>query len=317
MAVSTIIWSTVCLVTYELARIAGAFDYRSFLTTLLGPGWILYEVAYILFMLLILAVIAAASGSLLEETFGLPYWTGVLGIMGAVGGMALAGTGAIERIMTGWSIVLYGAYLTLFAWCLSRYPGETASAFSSAEVGSGWFVAGVRYAAYNVALIPPLLFSVRHLTRRRETFLAGIFSGPIAMLPGLFFFLAMVGQYPAILDRPVPANFLLDLLGSRTFQILFQIVLFGTLIETGTGLIHGMNQRIAGVLEERGRAMPPLLRPVMALGFLAAGTLLASVGLVDLIARGYGTLTWVFLLVYVVPVLTVGSWKVFRSAPSG
>jgi len=48
----------------------------------------------------------------------------------------------------------------------------------------------------------------------------------------------------------------------------------------------------------------------VALVLLASGTLLAGVGLVDLIARGYGTLTWVFLCVYVVPVLTVGVWKI-------
>ncbi len=56
--------------------------------------------------------------------------------------------------------------------------------------------------------------------------------------------------------------------------------------------------------------MPRLARPSLAMGLLLAGTLLAGVGLVDLIARGYGTLTWVFLLVYVVPVLTLGLWRI-------
>jgi uncharacterized membrane protein YkvI len=42
----------------------------------------------------------------------------------------------------------------------------------------------------------------------------------------------------------------------------------------------------------------------------AAG--LSGFGLVTLIARGYGTLTWAFLLVYVVPVLTLGVWKLRR-----
>ena len=122
----------------------------------------------------------------------------------------------------------------------------------------------------------------------------------------------MVGQYPTILDRPVPANFLLEILGSRAFQIAFQVVLFGTLIETGAGLIHGMNERVAHVFQERSRELPKLVRPTLALGLLLTGTLLASVGLVDLIARGYGTLTWVFLFVYVIPVMTLGLWKVRR-----
>ena len=85
MATSTVLWSMVCVVTYELARRAGTYDYRTFLKALLGPGWMVYEIAYLILMLFILAVIAAFSGALLEETFGLPYWSGVVGIMLAVG----------------------------------------------------------------------------------------------------------------------------------------------------------------------------------------------------------------------------------------
>jgi uncharacterized membrane protein YkvI len=306
MAVSTILWSLVCFVTYEIARKAKTYDYRSFFKGLLGPGWVLYEIAYLAFMLLILAVIAAAAGSLLEETFGLPYWVGVFGIMVAVGGMVVGGSRILEGAMAGWSVVLYLAYIALFLGCLRVFGPEIRSAFQTPVEGFGWGTAGVEYAAYNVALIPPLLFTVRHLKSGRETLWAGLLSGPIAMLPGLLFFLAMVGQYPGILDRPVPANYLLELLGSRWFQIVFQLVLFGTLIETGAGLIHGMNERIAGMMRERDRVFPGWGRPVLAVGSLAAGTALAGVGLVDLIARGYGTLTWVFLLVYVVPVLTLG-----------
>ena len=55
--------------------------------------------------------------------------------------------------------------------------------------------------------------------------------------------------------------------------------------------------------------MPGLARPALGIGLLLAGTALAGIGLVDLIARGYGTLTWVFLLVFVLPVLTLGAWK--------
>lgn len=313
MLVSTLLWSLVCAVTYELARVTKSFDYRTFFQGLLGPGWVLYELAYLVFMLLILAVIAAASGSLLEETFGLPYWVGVVGIMGAVGVLVLGGSGTIEKVMAGWSVVLYAAYLAFFFWCFHSFGDQILSMFSGHAPRGNWGVAGVRYAAYNVALIPPLLFPIRHLTSRKETFLAGALAGPIAMIPGLLFFLAMVGQYPGILDRPVPANFLLELLGSRWFQIVFQVVLFGTLIETGAGLIHGMNERIAKVFEEKKREMPRFTRSGVALGLLLSGTLLAGVGLVDLIARGYGTLTWVFLVVYVAPVLLLGTWRLMRS----
>ena len=120
----------------------------------------------------------------------------------------------------------------------------------------------------------------------------------------------MVSQYPAIVEEPVPANHLLSALGSRWFQIAFQVVLFGTLIETGTGMIHAVNERLAEARRAAGRRLPAWGRPATATVLLGVALALTPLGLVDLIARGYGTITWGFVLLYVVPVLTVGLWKI-------
>ncbi len=61
--------------------------------------------------------------------------------------------------------------------------------------------------------------------------------------------------------------------------------------------------------------MPRWLRPAIATALLLAGAGLASFGLIDLIARGYGTLTWLFLAVFVVPILTWGIYRI-RVAPA-
>lgn len=173
---------------------------------------------------------------------------------------------------------------------------------------------GVRYAAYNLATIPAVLFVIRHHRRPREALVSGALAGPIAILPALLFFIAIVGLYPAVLDSPVPANDLLVALDARWFQILFQVVLFGTLIETGTGMIHAVNERLAGRMVERGRTLPDSARPAVALIFLVLATLLTPFGLINLIARGYGTLTWAFLIVFAIPVLTLGVWQVMRAS---
>ena len=86
-------------------------------------------------------------------------------------------------------------------------------------------------------------------------------------------------------------------------------------METGTGLIHAVNERVVHAVEGAGRPFPEWGRPALAVFLLAVGSGLSSFGLMDLIARGYGLMTWVFLLVFVIPVLTLGSWRVFR-APS-
>ena len=309
MAVATVIWSAVCATSFEFARAFDCYDYRHFFNRLIGRGWIVFEVGYLLLLLIVLAVIASAAGTILNETFALPYAVGVLTVMATVGFLVFRGSAAIERVLAFWSLVLYGVYVIFFGASFGRFGADIGAALASNAPRGDWFIGGVEYAAYNLALVPPVLFAIRHLTRRREAVIAGLLAGPIAMVPTLLFFLAMVGHYPAILDQPVPVNYLLEALGSRWLQVAYAIVLFGTLIETGTGMIHALNERIAGAYRERSADMPRELRPAIAIVALVAGTALARYGLIDLIARGYGTLTWLFLVVYVIPILTLGVFR--------
>ncbi len=311
IAASTAVFSAVSMVTFELARLWQAFDYRHFFQRLLGRGWWLFEVCYVGLLLIVLAVVAAASGAIMRDTFGVSYWVGVGAVMLAVGGLVFGGNDAIERFFSAWSFVLYGVYVVFFVWCF-RELGSAISANLSAEpAGGGWAWAGLRYAGYNLAVIPPVLATLRLHETRRETFVAGALTGPIAMIPGLLFFLPMIGLYPGILDAEVPATVLLERLGSRPFQIAFQVVLFGTLIETGAGLIHAVNERISGLQSDRHAPMARWVRPAVAVGLLTVGTAVSGFGLTGLIARGYGrTLTLGFIAVYVIPVLTVGVWRI-------
>ena len=304
-----VVFSAVAMVTYELARRWRAFDYRHFFQGLLGRWWWLFEVCYVLLLLIILAVVAAAAGSILEETFGLDYRVGVTVVMLAVGALVFGGNASIERFFSLWSFVLYGLYAILFVWCFRSFGGQIVANLDLEPAGTGWAWAGVRYAGYNLAVIAPVLATLRAHESRRETFIAGALTGPIAMVPALLFHLAAVGQMPDIAAATVPTNELLEVLGSRTFQVAFQVVLFGTLVETGAGLIHAFNERIAGLRTDHDRALPGWVRPLVGIGLLGLGTGLSSFGLIDLIARGYGTLTLGFIAVYVVPVLTVGVWR--------
>ena len=317
VAMSTVVFSAVAMATFELARLNRAYDYRHFFRALLGRGWVLFEISYLILMVLVLAVVAAASGAILEETFGLPYWMGVAGIMLAVGALAFGGSSIIEKVFSVWSFVLYGVYIVFFAWCFRDFGRDIVGNLGAAPLGSGWAWSGVRYAGYNLAIIPACFSVLRSHDNRRDTLVAGALTGPIAMIPALLFVVAMIGEFPSILDQRVPSNQILEVLGSRGFQVTFQVVLFGTLIETGTGLIHAVNERIAGLLQDRERRMPEWVRPTVAVGFLLLGTAVSRFGLVGLIASGYGSLTLAFIAVYVVPVLTLGVWKIWRHASNG
>ena len=49
----------------------------------------------------------------------------------------------------------------------------------------------------------------------------------------------------------------------------------------------------------------------MSPGLLLSILLATKIGLIDLIAIGYGTLTWAIIVIYLVPLFTIGVYKAF------
>jgi uncharacterized membrane protein YkvI len=196
--------------------------------------------------------------------------------------------------------------------CLYSFGDDILAGITGGEVKPGWFLGGIEYAAYNVGTLPAILFTIHHLEQRREAVTAGLLAGPLAIFPGFFFYLSMVGFYPSVLSETVPSIMLLEALGSRLFLLAFQVMLLGTLIETGTALIHAFNERLATAFAEQQRTLPERVRPIVAVVLLALATLLSQAGLEELIATGYGTVTYGFWLVYLLPVLTWGLARVVR-----
>jgi uncharacterized membrane protein YkvI len=314
LLVAGLVFGLVLAAGFEFARVNAAYDYRGFCRALLGRGWVLFEIAFLALLLLILAVIAAAAGELVQAGLGLPALAGTLGLMAAIALLTFWGTATIQRVLAAWSFVLYAVYLILFGATFALSGDAIATTFDAAPVGEGWAASGVRYAGYNLAVLPAILFAVTHLANRRETIGAGLMAGALAVIPALLFFVAMMSLYPGIGDEPVPANALMAALHQPWLALIFHVVVFGTLIETGTALLHAVNERLDHHLADRRRTLPRLARPSIALGLLFIAVFAGErFGIVALIARGYGTLTLVFIVVLVVPLLTVGVWRILRT----
>lgn len=313
LAISGIIWAVVCAVTFEFARVFKSYDYRTFFSNLLGKAWWIYEVCYLVLLLIVLAVIASSAGSILQELFGLNYYVGVAGMMIGVGILVIKGTETIEKILSLWSFVLYAVYILFLIMVFTKYGSNISNAFATGTADKGWVLGGFKYAFYNLGIIPAVLFSVRHIETRKEAIGAGILAGIIGIIPGILLFVAMVGFYPEILSVSVPTVHMLAALNSPIMQIGFQIVLFGTLIETGTGFIFAVTERVGAVYNEQNKKVPANLILGMTVFLLILGTLISQFGLVGLIAKGYGTITWGFFLFYVLPVLTIGVVKIKKA----
>ncbi len=313
LLITTIIWSLILAVTFEFSRQFRAYDYRTFFKKLLGPFWFMFEIIYFVLLLLVLGVIGSAAGALLKYNFRIPDIIGVLIMLAAIGFLTFKGSGLIEKFLSSWSILLYLVYGLLLIFALIKFGPEIQKNFSNAIILPKWALGGFKYALYNLGIIPAVLFCINHIETRKEAITAGLLGGLIGILPGLFFFIAVVSHYPSILPEEVPAYYVFQRLGFPLLLIVFQIVLFGTLIETGTGFIHAVNERIRSTLEARGKSLPPWLRPVVALALLLIGLGISTFGLINLIAKGYGSISWGFFIVYIIPLMTLGIYKMIKS----
>ena len=316
MLLAMAIWSVVCAVTFSFARATQAYDYRSFFRNLLSPFWVGFEIAYVLFVVLILSVFGAAAGAIGAATLGLPSLVGTLALAAAIALFVTFGNASVERLFKYVSFLLYGVYVVFIILALSRFGDRIAAAFAQPATHSDWALGGITYASYNIVGAVVILPVIRHLTSRRDAIVAGLIAGPLAMLPALLFFTAMVAWYPGIAAETLPSDYLLQRLDIPAFHMLFQLMIFAALLESGTGSVHAINERISGVWEARhGHGLSHRARAAIATMLLIGCIFVADrVGLVALIGSGYRILAYTLLALYVLPLLTVGIYRLSRGA---
>jgi len=309
------IFALVLVCTYEFARVFRAYDYRVFFKALIGRCWIAFEILYALLFLLVLGVISSAAGNILEKEFGIPALVGLGSMLALVAVLVLFGRDMIERVLTFWCLGMYGVFAAYFITIWNASDVNLLTAVGSGTVETGWLGGGLLYPLYNLAIAPVLLFSTRAIDTRGEAIGAGLIAAVMVMAPALLFHISYVAGAPEVLDQAVPNYWMIDRFGSPLLMIMFIVALFGTLIETGVGLIHGLIERIEAVVkpeEDDGLGHAP--RMAIAVISLSIAALLGSLGIITLIAKGYALLAVGFAIVYVLPICTLGAARMFRSA---
>jgi uncharacterized membrane protein YkvI len=302
-----LIWSAVCAVTFCLARVTASWDYRTFFKTLLGPFWLIFEAAYLLFMILILAVFGAA-------VLGWPPLAGTLCLIAGIILFAAYGNASVERLFKWVSFFLYGVYAIFVGLSLFTFGGRILANLTMPAPMNGWAAGGLTYACYNLVGAVIILPVLRHLRGNKDALVAGLLAGPLAMIPALLFFICMIAYYPQIAGEALPSDYLLRRLNFPAFHFLFQLMIFMALLESSTGFVHAINERVAlAYSTRRGRILPAAARACIT-GVLLIGSifLAARFGLVTLIARGYRALAFVFLGIFVLPVLTLGLRRLWK-----
>lgn len=311
-------WSLLCAVTFEFVRVFRTYDYGSMMRRLLGRAGFLYDLCFYAMLLLVLGVVNATAAAMVHALTGLPAWVGVALLSAGVVLLVLRGTEAIETALSLWAYVLYAVFLLFLAAVFLRFGDAIVSELQKGEIGPGWLSGGLRYASYNLICVSMILYTLRDLETRREALTCGILAGILGAAPALPLLLAMGCDLPAALAAQTPVTVLFDRLELPWLYVLFEIVLFGTLIETAAGFIKALEDRIERTLV-RGRSFrsswPWLARPLITGAVTALGICVSTFGLTELIDKGYGLICYGALCLFALPMLTVGVRMIRRAEP--
>lgn len=313
----------VSILTFEFIRLYQIYDFKSFLKGLIGPLFHVFDVVYILFMVIIIAVMSSATGAVVEQMTGLNYWYGVIGITIVVAILHFYGENIISYFETIGTVGLYAGYICFAAFVLYHHGGNVETVLAAndhsytpdATIGLAFWT-GIIYMAYNLVVFPSTFFTVRRLTTRRQAVGAGIISGLLMTIPWFLTYFAILCFYPdkSIVEAPVPWVVMMQDSGAPGWMFfVFSFVMGWTLIETAAGIIHAMLDRINKGLEDAGRSeMSRRNKGLLTIFILAVSILFSKIGIISLIAQGYSALAYAFIVLYLLPLCTVGVYKICK-----
>lgn len=314
IGVALILMAVVLACTFEFARLHRHYDYKTFVRGLLGPFSVVFEVTALTMLLLILAVIAAAASAIFVDYFALPAWIGLLSLTAVIGVLSFFGRDVLAMTLAVWSLVLYAVFIVFFIVVLSRGAGDIFAHAQGWSVTGGWFVSGLKYGFYNLAIAPLILYTVRPIDSRRQAVGAGVIAAVIALVPGLIFHVAFFAGYPGVLEQAVPVYWMIQKFYMPGFLTVYTIMLLGTFIETGAGTLRGVLDRIEAAFLARGKTPPsPRANGLIAMCAIGVSVALSNLGVIALVEKGYGTMAWVYLAVFVGPLLTIGLYTILKS----
>ena len=314
LLVTMVVWSVIACLTFEVARLFKAYDYGSLMKVLLGKYVAYaYDVLYWLMLFIVLGVVNATAGSMMRDLLGINYWVGVGVLTLGIVFLVFKGTKVIETVLSFWSYVLYAVYILFVVLVFVKFGGNIGQSFAEPIKDGAWLTNGLQYSFYNLVVMPLFLYTIRDCENRKEAFVSGALTGALGIIPGILLLLAMGCDLSAAVKADVPVTVIFNALDMKWFYALFEIVLFGTLVETGTGFVKAFTDRIEVAMKEHGAELGSNTHVALVIGVVLVGIAISAFGLLSLIVKGYGTACWGFLLLYAVPVCTVGIYKIMKN----
>ncbi len=326
------IWT---LVTPILAQAIGAFfqwyalryaynnklyDYRSFNDSFYGkfaPVFSnLYEVVYIMLLGLAPSVAFATGGATLATLTGLPYMlcTFIIGIFIFI--VAIYGTEVVRKVASTLSVLIIVGLLVVYIPNIVAQWSTITSTISSmaadkAPAGPAFWSCFI-YASFQLASIGLLVQHAEPFHSEKDAKTSMIYG--FIVNAGIIFIstlgLLAIAQDPKVSTESIPILLLVRNGVGSSFMtpIISALIVLGS-VSTAVNMIAGIVNRVVckfekpqpAAKETNGKQKPSKLTVITALAFTILAFAIAQFGLIPLVAKGYGYLGYVTIVVVIIP----------------
>lgn len=306
---------------FELARLYKAYDYRKIAGLILGRFWWLYELTIILSLIIVIAISSSAAANVIGEHFNISLFWGQVGLLFLVILLTYKGREFIERSMTLTSSVLLVVLTIIIGYVFIHFGEQTSANFAASSITGNEFGSALEYSVVNIAFFPLLLFIAKELKTRSETLVSALSVSIIGLLPLLVLHYILSSHISELLDSSgniaegiiVPMYWLLENLNSTWLIEIYVIVLFFLIVQTGVGMMQGLIERIDNyLLTKQNKKMTAKQHGLVSAVVIFLCLIMSAAGVVQLILTAYSILFVCFILVFFIPLLTMGVYQIYQ-----
>lgn len=302
---------------WELARLSGTYDYKSYSKVLYAPyeGVFanLFEIAYIILLLMATGAAIAGAGSLINQALNVPYSLGIIIVGFILLLFTVFGSDLVRNAATTMTIFLIAAltFVTLFG--IAKGGGNIANVVSTqinfAEVSFGAVLwKACVYAGFQTYLLSAVISVSEPLKTAKDTKMAAIIGIVINAAMLLLVCIMLLGFSPEVLKETLPVYYVVGQLGQPWLYGLYSLILFFALISTGVTLIYAAVKRFENTFDA-GLTIR-VRRILLSVAFMLCSLGISTFGLKAIVAKGYGSLGYVAIPLIILPNIIVGAIKI-------
>jgi uncharacterized membrane protein YkvI len=316
ISVTAFLFGTAIFLVYELGRQFSAYDYSAFSKVILGKKAApVYEIIFTILMFLSLAYTATAGGTAISIHFGFPRSIVTAVFLVAVVFLTYQGRRIVEMTMVATAITLVLCVVSMATFAVVFFEGAIVQEMQDSTIDLVPMLKQVSiYAVAIMVYIPIVMYNCRNLRSRRETLIAGYATGFVYVIPAFCMHIAFLSHYSEAMEQEVPNLWIAGKIMPPLFVDVFAVVLLIAIMQTAVGVMQGFLERLdSWSLLKRNEPLSKKAHGGISATAMVACLLLSGMGVVSLLAKIFAFSFSLSLVVFVVPICTVGIYKIATS----